>query len=566
VISEAKALYNSNSLVVNNISQKQKLHLTLKLFINSSLANLSINNYTECKNDIEFLISIINQESDYNNQYLYFKSIIFALFKVESLLNFEEIKYNDNSSEKVINHLMKGFLNFLKEQNFDELLDTFKEAAQKYKRLNDYYGFHFSFFYHYLLLYNLNEIEDTRKKISAFKKNLIENEFINQTDEKNINILLKEFMDKINCACEIFKLLEHFENEINLKIKGHNNEKDLSEEDSRLSSSHLSNKDHIFTNEEMNSPIFVKLLLRYSINFLENQKNKNQIMEINNQNSFNNNYDILIKEINILLKKISTNEINIDNFKLQLLGNEMINSFVQLFDNIKYIYYKNKLYKYFKIYQNIIRREKDAQVTAKILEFLTSNSENLKKGLNLFKINYKSEGYKINYYNIDEKNLTFNIRNKKGETNPSKSYFLKNDIIKVSYGIKTKNLRKKLLLSGDKDKGSFELLRKPWLLVSIITKSRSIDLYGEEKDINNLFYGLKYYLIDNRMHYKINSATYFLLNKIKLKLPLLMRVKLKGKNKGREKKNSLIDQLIEEKAIQSISFTKLFLLYNKYTK
>ena len=186
--------------------------------------------------------------------------------------------------------------------------------------------------------------------------------------------------------------------------------------------------------------------------------------------------------------------------------------------------------------------------------------------MNLFKINYKSEGYKINYYNIDEKNLTFNIRNKKGETNPSKSYFLKNDIIKVSYGIKTKNLRKKLLLSGDKDKGSFELLRKPWLLVSIITKSRSIDLYGEEKDINNLFYGLKYYLIDNRMHYKINSATYFLLNKIKLKLPLLMRVKLKGKNKGREKKNSLIDQLIEEKAIQAISFTKLFLLYNKYTK
>jgi hypothetical protein len=56
------------------------------------------------------------------------------------------------------------------------------------------------------------------------------------------------------------------------------------------------------------------------------------------------------------------------------------------------------------------------------------------------------------------------------------------------------------------------------------------------------------------------------MNKIKLKLPLIMRVKLKGKNKGREKKNSLIDQLIEEKAIQAISFTKLFLLYNKYTK
>ena len=173
VISKAKDLYNSHSLGANIISPKLRLHLTLKLFINSSLINLSINKYTESKNDIRFLLSIIRQESDYNNQYLYFKSIIFTLFRVESLVNFDEINNNENSSEKVINHLMKGFLNFLKEQNFDELLDTFKEAALKYQRLDDYYGFHFCFFYHYLLLYNSNKFEDNRKKISAFKKNLI---------------------------------------------------------------------------------------------------------------------------------------------------------------------------------------------------------------------------------------------------------------------------------------------------------------------------------------------------------------------------------------------------------
>ena len=89
VISKAKDLYNSHSLGANIISPKLRLHLTLKLFINSSLINLSINKYTESKDDIRYLLSIIRQELDYNNQYLYFKSIIFTLFRVESLINFE---------------------------------------------------------------------------------------------------------------------------------------------------------------------------------------------------------------------------------------------------------------------------------------------------------------------------------------------------------------------------------------------------------------------------------------------------------------------------------------------
>ena len=578
VISEAKALYNSNSLGINNISQKQKLHLTLKLFINSSLANLSINNKAECKNDIEFLISIIKQESDYNNQYLYYKSIIFILFKVESLVNFEEEENNiENSSEeveinepiKIINHLMKGFLNFLKEKNYDALLNIFKEAAQKYKRLNDYNGYYFSLFYHYLLLFyqkkknhNSNELEEIKKKISACNNNLIGNEFVNQIKEKDINLLIKEFIEKINCACEIFKLLENYENEINIKINENNKEKDLSEEENNLLYSHLLDKSHIFTNEKINSPIFVKLLLRYSINFLERQKIKNQKMETNNQNLTIENYDILIKEINIMIKKISTNEINIDNIKLHQLDKEMINAFKQLFDNLIYIYFKSKLYKYFKKYHNKIIKEKDFQVTDIIVDFLFYNSKNLKKGLELFKINYKTKGYKIHFYNIDEKNLTFNIRKKNEEPHPSKSYSLKNDIIKVAYGIKSRNLRKKLL-SDDKDTKTIELLRKPWLFISIITKSRSIDLYGNEKDINSLFYGFKYYLIDNKMAYKINSATYFLLNKIKLKLALNIRDNTKSKGK---EKNNIVKQLIREKAIQNISFTKLFLLYNKYNK
>jgi len=575
VISKAKIIYDSISLDGYNISPKQILNLTLKLFINSSLSNLSINNYNECKNDIKFLISTIKKESDYEKQYSYYKNIIFTLFKVESLNNYDdennsfnniENSYNDveiNEPIKIINHLMKGFLNFLNKKNFDILLNTFKEAAQKYKRLNDFNGYYFSLFYHYLVLFNqkknndkLNELEDIKKKISICNNNLIGNEFINQIKEKDINKLLKEFTDKIKCACEIYHLLENFENELNIKLNENNKEKDLSEDESNLSYSHLLDKSHIFTNEKINSPIFVKLLLRYSINFLENQKKIN-----NTENSSNENYDTLINEINLMMKKISSNEINIENIKLHQLDKEMINSLKQLFDNLIFIYYKSKLYKYFKKYHNKVLKKKNTENIYKIVDFLNSNSEELTKGLNLIKINYKTKGYKSHFYNIDEKNLTFNIRKSINDNYPNKSYSLEKDIIKVIYGIKSRNLRKKLL-TKDKDVETIKLLRMPWRFLSIITKSRSIDLYSDNNEINTLFYGLKSFFIDNKMAYKINSTNYFLLNKIKLKLVLRLQKKYKDENK--ENLPNIVKQLVKEKAIQNISFTKLFLIYNKF--
>ena len=180
VINKAKIIYDSISLGGHSLSPKQKLQLALKLFINSSLANLSINNYNESKNDIKFLISTIRKESDIDKQFLYFRTILFTLFKVESLINYDIRNNNLNNSYneveisepiKIINHLMNDFLRFLKEKNFNILLNTFKEAAQKYKKLNDFNGYYFSLFYHYLTLYNqkvnnneINELDDIKKK------------------------------------------------------------------------------------------------------------------------------------------------------------------------------------------------------------------------------------------------------------------------------------------------------------------------------------------------------------------------------------------------------------------
>jgi len=575
-INKTKLIYDSIS---SNISNRQKITLAIKLFVNSSLANLSINNYNESKNDITFLISTIRKMTNINKQFLYFKTIIFSLFKTESLINCDiesnlQLKdtrnsYNNNEIEpsKIINHLMKGFIHFLKEKKFSILLNIFKEAAQKYKIINDLNGYYFSLFYHYIILYNLkkdsyeeNELEDIKKKISICNNNLIGNELIDKIKEKDINKLLSEFIDKINCVCEIFQLLEKFEIELNNKLKEfikERNSMNLSEDENNMSFSNLQDKSHIFTNEQINSLIIIKLLLRFSINFLEGKKNK----EINTSNNKNNNYDKLINEVKIMLQKMSNNEINTENVKIHQLDKEVINSLKQLFDNLIYIYYKCKLFRYFKKFKKKTKKLKNFECINEILDFLIFNSEKLINGIKLVKINYKSNGYKKHFYNINEENISLCVWKSKNMNYPNKLYNLKKDIIKVTYGNKTRNLRKKLL-SKEIDKESIKFIRIPWRILSIITRKRSIDLYCDDNQINYMFYGLKYFFIDNKVAYKINSTNYFLINKIKLKIAIILKQKFKDEDK--ENIPNIIKLLIKEKSIQNISFTKLFLLYNKY--
>ena len=338
----------------------------------------------------------------------------------------------------------------------------------------------------------------------------------------------------------------------------------LSEDENNLSYSRLLDKSHLFTNDKINSPTIVKLLLRYSINFLEKQKNnvvRNEDVDNPNSKSLIDNYDALINEVKIMQQKIKSNEINIENIKLHQLDKEMINSLKQLFDNLIYIYYKCRLYKYFKKFKKTTKKQKYDQIINRILDYLSINFNQITNGLELMKLNYKTKGCKSHFYNIDAKNLTLNIKKSQNDY-PDKSFNLKTDVTRVLYGIKSKNLRKKIL-AKDKDSKELELLRYPWRFLSIITKSRSIDLYCDDDQLNNMFYGLTYFFVDNMMLYKINSASYFVLNKIKLKIAVVLREKYKGKE---ENTPNIIIKLINERAIQNISFTKLFLIFNKFKK
>ena len=575
-INKAKTLHDSTYLQNSNISSNQKLQLTLKLFINSSLANLSVNNCSEAKNDILFLIQVIKKQNDLEKQLIYFRNVLYTLFKIDSLIMYDQEENNkedDIDPKTIINNMMKGFIHCLKENDEGILLETFKEAAQKYKKLNDGNGYYFALFYHYLVLYDLNknnfnenDIEEIKKKISLCNNKLAENDLENQIRDKDINKLLNEFVEKIKCACDIYQTLENFEKELNSKIDGFNKEKsnnNLSDDENNVSYSHLLDKSHLLTNDKINSPIFVKLLLRFSLNFLKNQKKKlaENNNEITDHNNMIDNYDTLMDEIKIMNKKIESNEINIENIPLHQLDKEMINSLKQLFDNLIYIRYKCVLFQAFKKYRSKIRKKRNAKIIKKILNFLSGHYESLTKGMNLIKINYKSNGFKTHFYDIDEENLTFNIR--KDETNDylTKSYHIQNEIIKIQYGIKSRNLRKKLL-SKDKDLEMLRLLRCPWRFISIITRERSIDFYCDDEQINDMFYGMKNFLTDNYVPFKINSTNYYLLNKTKIKIA----IELKKKYQEEDEQNipKIVKSLLRERAIQNIPFAKLFLLYNKY--
>ena len=577
VINKAKIIYDSLYLQDSSISNQQKLHLTIKLFLNSSLNNLSMNNCKESQNDILYLISIIRKEPDIEKQLLHLKVILRTLFKLDSLVNYDYYKnnINDNKGEDddVEENLMKGFIQCLKENNISLLMNNFKEAAQKYKQLNDGVGYYFSLFYHYLILYDIkknnfneNEMEEIKKKISLCNDKLIGTELNNQFKEKDVNVLLNEFMEKVNCACEIYQTLEKFEKELNNKFENFNITKsniNLSEDENNFSYSHVLDKSHFITNEKINSPIFVKLLLGYSLNFLKKQKKLlKENNDLNNQKDVIDNYNTLIKEVKIMKKKIEAGEIIIDNIQIHQLDKDIINSLKQLFDNLIYIRNKTFLYSAFHKYHSKILQIKNAKNMKKISKFLEYHSQKLLDGMNLIKINYKSNGFKTHFYDIDEEKLTFNIREDENDNRASSTYHLINDIIKVQYGIRSRNLRKKLYTNDkEKDIEMNRLLIFPWRFLSLITRSRSIDFYCDDEQIDNMFYGLKSFFVDYEVPFKINTTNYFILTKLKMKLCVEMKKKYLAKKDHIPK---IVKGLLCEKGIQNISFAKLILIFNKF--
>ena len=208
---------------------------------------------------------------------------------------------------------------------------------------------------------------------------------------------------------------------------------------------------------------------------------------------------------------INNDEIDISKIKLKFLEPKLINSLKQLFDNLIYIYYKHKLRRGFQKFKKGFLIENANQNDIKIKDFLETNYQKIQNGDKLKKINYTSNGIKIHYYKIE--NNCFQQRDKNTDKTASKSYNLKNMVIKVMYGFSSQNIKKKIV-SKDNDSEFNKLINSPWKFISIIIKERTIDLYCEDNQINNWFYGLKNYFNNNNMPYKIISVICFNKNEI----------------------------------------------------
>ena len=617
----AKKLFATISLGECHISLRDKIRLGIKLYTNSSMSNLSFNNYKESINDIKYIIDLIEQENNLEKKLELYKYTIYLLFKADTLLNIKNendiinnIKnnFNYNSSDKNLidlngiknnkeindiyidtqnEKIMNDFLSCLKYKNFLIILNSFIENASLYKKNENMLQYYFCIFNQYLITYNntINTQENNEENINEIKerlficyKNLVGEEISTKIKEKNKNKdifqFLNEFNKKMECAFEIFSLLENYEKSINNITQDLYKEK---KDDKIIDKKKYKNKFKL--NEE--SPFLVKLCLKYSLNYLNKKrdflinnannkkqtknKNENNDSEINNNSEETiNNLNLLIKELEILIKKINSYEIDISSIKKTKINPDIINNIKILFQHLSKINYKSLIYLTFHKFREKLLKIKLNEMYLNIDNFLDKNYELIIKGMRLMKINYSSKGHKYYFYNIDSDSNTLQIRQKEGDPYPIVSYNLFKDVTKITYGIKSKNLIKKLKNKNECNDETRKYLRMPWRFISFVLQKKSIDLYLENDQVDTWFYGLKNFTKKdvNDVEYKISSTNKFLLNKVKYRIVIKLKCAVNDGEIVEEKSVNLVKKILKEKAVQNITFTKLILLYNKLVK
>ena len=554
-LEQANNIYSSKT---NFITPLRKTHLGVKLFANYAISNLTIVKTSSCLDNINTIIIMITKEQNIKKQLSLIHSVIYTLFRLDSLVTTNDLNGDGNyNNNKIISHIIKGFHKFLKDENFDHLIFSFKEASDRYKEIKDMNGFYYALFYQYVAQYNVarneNQINDLKNKVSAVNKFIIGNDISNEVKEKDVEKIMKEFREKAKCCTKIFKMLYALEDEL-IKKNARATQSTVNNNDIDNNLSRSFDKSHLFTNERISSPIFIKLLLRYSRNFLEEECENNPTAAATS----------LLNELTLLMSKINNEEIDISKVKLSIFDPEITGALKQLFDNLIILYYRENLRQNFTIYQQKAQKTSRKEYNDMINAFSQTHYQAIRNGSKLIKVNFSSKGVKTHYYKIDTLNETFQIRSKQNDKNPSKSIHLNNEIIKIVYGISTQNIKKKILSSGDKNE--LALFNYPWRFLSIITEERTIDLYFEDEQLKNWFYGLKFYYSDSNLPYKMSSTNKFVLTLLKFKIVYKLKIAFQNNTQFKDNDPGLKDivrDLVAEKGIQNFSFIKLFLLYNR---
>ena len=214
------------------------------------------------------------------------------------------------------------------------------------------------------------------------------------------------------------------------------------------------------------------------------------------------------------------------NVSLKNLDNEIFENLFILFDNLLKIIIKFKKKNYLNVFKHKIFVIISTINVKKIKDFYDSFLVVIDKGEKITKINFNGSGFKEHFYRIDIENDNFEIyKNGENKKKGKASQIINtDDILKVVYGFRTKNLKKKY--------ESLENNLKPELYLSLVCKKRSYDFYFKtEKKSINWFYGFQIYYKQSKRNYKVSSTTKYVLSRLKIKMASIFKVKMKSTEK-----------------------------------
>jgi hypothetical protein len=434
----------SNENFANDL---KSLNLLIKTGVNLILGYLAIGNFNEISEILNEVLTLIEREVSYHKQLKCVKTMIKIFFHCESLIEENNIENNDDDNnnkdyekyKNIINKLIKNFNEFLKNKNYDEFIKCLSEIKNEFEKLNDFTGILFAIFNEQSFIY-VNEInkDENSEKINDCKGVLISlftgiNKNNNDDDDNKIDdnlfeMILKNFKEKIEKSFEIYQKLFDFENKLITTLNNNNNlTPNISPRNSKI------NNSKIHVNNINNNNFFIKLLINY------------YIVHIIPKFSNNNNKNLLIDQLKTTLNIIE-NSNEFKNLSIKNLDNEIFENLFILFDNLLKIHIKFKKKHYLNIYKHKIFVIISTINVKKIKDFYDSFLVVIDKGEKIIKINFNGNGFKEHFYRIDINEDNFEIyknseNKKKGKAN---QIINMNDILKVVYGFKTKNLKKNM--------------------------------------------------------------------------------------------------------------------------
>lgn len=545
----------------------QNLCLLCKAGVNLCLCLLTRN--SENNNPIsiiENIINVLSNEEDLYQQLYCSHYLNYSFFKVNSLSNnpngfWMDMKNYDNKNDSQINDdnkfLIESFNIFVATQKFEPWLNSLNILLDKMRKLNDNQGIIYELFnqqiaiclkndinfnnnVNYNNFSNNEEVNQAKLKLTALFMTLTQinnndmninindnldniindNNFNNQENdiitEEYVNDIIEDYKSKFLAIRKIYQILNSFEELIDGKIQDQEYYPNNNISSSKISYKKKSKYDN-FNNYDnnndykfnFNTEYFFKLLLINNIFYYRNNIQDNKLRKD------------LINETKNTIDLIESKKINLGKIKLSSIDPDISDYLTSLFKSIFKTYYKNKKRNYFRRYKKNIRKMLNNpdyskiknNYNMKIKNFFEKRYSHIYKGENIRKINYNSIQIKEHFYQIDCGNDLFQVFSLNQSIQKAKHNYYFDEVIKIVVGFKTKNVLNKI------DSLKITKEKKPFLILSLVFRNRTIDLYfKDEKSAKYWFYGLYYYFKISKRKYKICSCTNYLLFRIKSKM------------------------------------------------